>query len=93
MAKPTQNPDIRRKKLRFRSWRRGTREMDLLLGQFADDRIQTMSEDELDAFAVVLRRGDQDLYEWVTGKRPWPADLDNALTLRLTRFAQRRTDR
>ena len=81
----------RRKKLRFRSWHRGTREMDLLLGRFADRHIQTLSEDELDLFSTVLRCPDQDLYNWVTGKLPWPQSLQNELTRRLTRFSTDQT--
>ena len=81
----------RRKKLRFRSWHRGTREMDLLLGRFADRHIGTLSEDELDLFSAVLRCPDQDLYDWVTGKLPWPQPLRNALTRRLTRFSTDQT--
>jgi antitoxin CptB len=82
----------RRKKLLFRSWHRGTREMDLLLGRFADRHIQTLSDDELDVFSAVLRCPDQDLYDWVIGKSPWPQPLQNSLTQRLTRFSTDQTD-
>lgn len=60
--------DIRLKRLKIRSWRRGTREMDLLLGAYADARLAKMSGDELDAFEALLHENDQDLYAWIAGK-------------------------
>ena len=44
----------RRRKLRFRAWRRGFREMDLIMGQFAQQKIDAMSETELDEFERLL---------------------------------------
>jgi len=88
-----ENPEIRRKRLRFRSWHRGMQEMDLLLGRFADSQLSTLGESELDQFEAVLQCGDQDLYAWMTGARPWPDNLDNALTRRLTDFTCRGPDR
>jgi len=92
MSETENKAENRRKKLRFRSWHRGTREMDLLLGRFADRYIPTLSDSELDLFSAVLRCPDQDLYDWVTGKVPWPQPLQNALTQRLTRFSTDQTD-
>lgn len=84
--------DIRRKRLRFRSWHRGMQEMDLLLGRFADAHLASMDAPSLDRFEAVLRCGDQDLYAWMTGTQPWPPELENELTLRLTEFTQRGPD-
>lgn len=81
--------DTRRKRLRFRAWHRGMQEMDLLLGRFADARLATLSDVELDQFEVLLQCVDQDLYAWVTGAQPWPVELDNALTRQLTEFTMR----
>jgi antitoxin CptB len=67
--------DARLKKLRMRSWRRGMKEMDLILGPYADKMLATLSADELDAYEHLLEENDQDLYLWVTGAQPAPAHL------------------
>ena len=48
--------DERRRRILFRAWRRGMREMDLVMGQFADANLPTMSEAELDEFERLMRR-------------------------------------
>lgn len=67
--------EARLKKLRMRSWRRGMKEMDLILGPFADTEIAAFSSDELDAYEAVLDENDQSLYLWVTGAQAAPEDL------------------
>lgn len=75
----TEALENRRKKLRMRSWRRGMKEMDLILGPFADQTIDMFSEAELDSFEAFLNENDQDLYLWVTGAQPCPEDLKDWL--------------
>lgn len=60
--------DTRIKRLRMRSWRRGTREMDLILGPFADAEIGGLDAVTLDAYERLLDENDQDLYPWVTAR-------------------------
>jgi antitoxin CptB len=60
--------DIERKRLKFRSWHRGTREMDLLLGRFADRRVDAFDESALRAYAALLEQPDPDIYDWVCGR-------------------------
>jgi antitoxin CptB len=60
-------PEARLKRLRMRAWRRGTKEMDLILGPFADTHLADMPEAGLDMFEAVLAENDQNLYLWVTG--------------------------
>ncbi len=69
----TEAPEHRLKRLRMRSWRRGTREMDLILGPWADRRLGAMAEAELSLYDALLDENDQDLYRWVTGAEPPPA--------------------
>ena len=64
--------DARRRKLRFRSWHRGIREMDLILGGFADQRIAALTDAELDQYERLLDIQDADLLSWVTGEKPIP---------------------
>ena len=65
----------RLKRLRLRSWRRGIREMDLLLGRFADARLATLTPAELDLYEALLEQSDRDLYAWTTGREAPPEPL------------------
>ena len=62
--------DDRRKRLLFRCWHRGTREMDLILGRFADAEIAGLSEDEIARLEHLIEVSDPDLYAALTGDRP-----------------------
>ncbi|HYD87438.1 MAG TPA: succinate dehydrogenase assembly factor 2 [Vitreimonas sp.] len=76
--------DDRRKKLKFRAWRRGFREIDLILGGFADRRLADLAEAEVDDFERLLDAPDQDVFAWITGQAPAPAQYDTP-TLALIR--------
>jgi antitoxin CptB len=69
----------RRKRLRFRAWRRGFREIDLILGGFADLRVDSLSEADLEAFERLLEASDQDVYDWIVGRAPAPAAHETPL--------------
>lgn len=88
----TETPDIRRKRLRFRSWHRGTKELDLLLGSFADQELAAMDEGELEQYETLLALPDPLLYSWMTGDGTPGPEHDHALTRRLCAF-QYRPDR
>lgn len=66
--------DVTLKRLRMRSWRRGMREMDLILGPFADAALGGLDAPALDAFERLLHENDQDLYRWITDPAAMPAD-------------------
>ena len=66
-------PEARLRRLRMRSWRRGTKEMDLILGTFADARLGSLDGDRLSLYDALLAENDHDLYRWVTGAEPAPA--------------------
>lgn len=78
--------DARRRRLKFRSWRRGIREMDLVLGPFADAQLAGLGEAELDEYETLLDIPDQQIYAWVNGAEPTPADIDTPLFGRLLAF-------
>ncbi|CUX79688.1 MAG: hypothetical protein HLUCCA05_08915 [Roseibaca calidilacus] len=65
--------EARLKRLKMRSWRRGMKEMDLILGPFADTDLARLDADELDAYERLLDENDQELYLWVTGALEAPA--------------------
>ena len=65
--------DDRRKRLLFRCWHRGTREMDLILGRFADKEIEGLADSELAELEQLIEVPDPDLYAALTGDRAPPA--------------------
>ena len=75
--------DARRRRILFRAWRRGVREMDLVMGQFADANLPSLSEAELDEFERLLDAPDPELLAWITGEAPVPAAYDTPLFARL----------
>jgi antitoxin CptB len=64
-----------RKRLRFRSWHRGTREMDLILGRFADRHLDAMTRGQLDRYERLLENNDPDIYEWLIGRSTPPETI------------------
>jgi antitoxin CptB len=78
--------DIRRRKLLFRSWHRGLREMDLIMGRFADSAVEHLAEQELADFERLIEVPDRDLLAWITGEETVPADHDTPLFRRLRDF-------
>jgi antitoxin CptB len=60
--------DERRKRLLFRCWHRGTREMDLILGRFADAEIGGLAEEDLEQLEKLIEVPDVDLYAALTGE-------------------------
>jgi antitoxin CptB len=81
--------DVRRRKILFRAWHRGTREMDLLMGRFADAALAGMSEAELDEFERLIEMPDPDLFRWVMGEADAPADYDTPVFRRMRAFHRR----
>jgi antitoxin CptB len=82
--------DLRRRKLLFRSWHRGMREMDLIMGRFADATIEQLTQDEIGELERLMEAPDQELLAWITGEAEVPRDYDTALFRRLRDFSRRR---
>jgi antitoxin CptB len=78
--------DDRRKRLLFRCWHRGTRELDLILGRFADAEIADLGDDELGQLERLLEVPDPDFYAAVTGDRPLPSEYASPLFERIKNF-------
>lgn len=70
---------VLRKRLRFRSWHRGTKEIDLLLGTFADRWLDAFDEGQLLRYEALLTNNDPDLYAWIVGAETPPPDVDAEL--------------
>lgn len=89
--------DQRMRRLRMRSWRRGMKEMDLILGHFADGPLADLNVAELDDYELLLAENDQDLYLWVTARLPGRPVVEDAapdaiagLLVRIAAFAEQR---
>ena len=78
--------DVRRRRNLFRAWHRGIREMDLIMGRFADAEIAAMREDDLAAFERLIEVPDRDLYLWLTGEAETPPNYDTPVFRRLKSF-------
>ena len=78
--------DVRRRRLLFRSWHRGTREADLIMGRFADAHLNSFSDAELDQYEHLLDALETDLLSWMTGVSEVPADHDTAMFRRVRDF-------
>lgn len=78
----------RLKKLRFRAWRRGFREIDLILGAFADRKLAQLDESHWRAFESLLEAPDQEVFDWITEAAPAPQahDTPTLALLRAFRF-------
>jgi antitoxin CptB len=86
------HPEIRRRRLLFRCWHRGTQEIDLLLGSFAETSLAALDGAQLDRFEPLLDCADADLVDWITSRsRPPPAyDHDVMRLLRSSLCRQKR---
>jgi antitoxin CptB len=78
MASMTAGEDIamRRKKLRYRAWHRGTKEMDLILGPFADANVDRFDTAQLDRLEALMDEEDPPLLTWVMGQAEPPPNVD-----------------
>ena len=78
--------DPRRRRLLFRSWHRGIREADLIMGRFADAHIGDLNEAELDQYEHLLEAQEQDLLSWIVGQAEIPSDHDTPMFRRVREF-------
>ena len=78
--------EIRRKRLLFRSWHRGTREADLILGSFAEMYLRAFDAARLDEYEALLACPDADLFDWIAGRNAPPPEYDTEVTRLLLAF-------
>ena len=64
--------DVVRKRLLIRSWRRGTKELDLILGQFSDKNLNMLKMPELNLYEQFLSNDDYLIYNWLFSKEDSP---------------------
>ncbi len=78
--------DARRRRLLFRSWHRGIKEMDLIMGRFSDANIAELTGPELDDYEALMELRDQEILSWIDGTVQVPAPYDTPLFRRLRDF-------
>jgi antitoxin CptB len=77
---------VRRRRMRYRAWHRGTKEMDLVLGPYADAHLEQLGTPELDVLEHLMDEQDTDLLEWVMGQTEPPGHVDRLLLDHIVRF-------
>ena len=85
----TETAQDRLKRLRIRSWRRGIKEMDLILGGWFDDVSNSLTSAEVSEYDALLSENDHDRYSWVSGQAPPPAKFVRLID-RIARHAMAR---
>jgi antitoxin CptB len=78
--------EVRRRRMRYRAWHRGTREMDLVLGPFADAQLGRLDAAGLDRLEALMEEADTDLLKWVMGQETPPPAADLELLRQLVDF-------
>lgn len=86
MTDPKDDLETARKRLLFRSWHRGTREMDLLLGRFAERNLPTFSQRQVALYEALLEYSDNDIYDWMNSRTSPPRELDHDVMKLLLNF-------
>ena len=77
----TEQIDNLRKKLIFRSWHRGTKEMDLMMGRFADAILPSYGTEMLEAYEALMHENDPDIYNWITLQEALPDHIQKNTAL------------
>lgn len=78
--------DVRRRRILFRAWHRGTREMDLVMGRFAERELAHLTDAELDDLELLMEVPDRDVFAWLTGEIATPGNYDTPVFRRLCAF-------
>ncbi|SMF69086.1 antitoxin CptB [Xaviernesmea oryzae] len=86
LARTSADLDPRRRRILYRCWHRGIREMDLVFGSFAEAEIGRLSDAELDEFEAIMGEDDNDLHAWITGAKPLPEHLRTPLFARVAAY-------
>jgi antitoxin CptB len=78
--------DPRRKRILFRAWHRGMREMDMIMGPFCDAHVADFTPADIEAFEALIDQTDRDLLGWIIGSDSVPPEHDTPVFRRLKDF-------
>ncbi|MCP5001399.1 MAG: succinate dehydrogenase assembly factor 2 [Hyphomicrobiales bacterium] len=81
--------DPRRRKILFRCWHRGTKEMDLVLGKFVDRELVGLNDNELADLEVLMEYPDRDLFSWISGEVEPPQEVQTGVYNKIITFHQK----
>ena len=90
MSRYLETIEIKKKRLLFRSTHRGTREMDILLGDFFKSNMSDLNKDQLNEFESLIEIPDDDLYNWAMGRMEIPKEMDTQLLRNFVKSVQSR---
>lgn len=76
-----------RKQLIYRSWHRGCKETDMLLGDFAKEELESFSDEQLNLYAQFITEDDWDIYAWLVGKQTIPEKYQEWLIEKIRRYS------
>jgi antitoxin CptB len=85
--------DVRKKRELFRCWHRGTQEIDLILGLFAEEAVDSLDDAQLDRLEALIDCTDVDLFDWILGNSLVPAEHDHDVLRLLRGFSGARHQR
>lgn len=86
LSRTSADLDPRRKRILFRAWHRGTREMDLIMGRWTESVIDTLSDAEMDTLEVLIEQTDRELFSWISQSEPVPVEHDTPVFRALMAF-------
>ena len=86
MMRSSAGLDERRRRILYRAWHRGTREMDYVLGTFSNREIENLTEEQLEMFEVLMQAPDPDMYKWLSGSKSVPQEWDSLLVNKIRSF-------
>ena len=78
--------DERRKRILYRGWHRGMRELDLILGSYLDSHISNIPDQKLDELEILLEVPDSELYNWLSGTVVIPSIWQDSLFTDILQF-------
>lgn len=78
--------DLRRRRIKFRAWHRGTREADLMIGGFTDRHLDACDEGGVAWFEAMLEENEVDVMAWALGTQQAPARFEGPLLDALRRL-------
>jgi antitoxin CptB len=87
LSRTSEDLDPRRRRILYHAWHRGTRELDLLLGRYADSAVGELSDAELDEFEALMEEDDRALFSWLLGKAEIPERYADGLVERISAFS------
>lgn len=85
-SRSSEGLDVRRRRILFRAWHRGTREMDLTMGRFADEKLRDLPDADLDDLEALLEMPDRDVFSWLTGELALPGEFDTPVFHKVRAF-------